>query len=97
MTETHRVIGLFATKQKGNHTMNDFHSLEQKLAANLTWHGARIKFLARFLTAFITTRTVNLAEIASVFAGHAQPDSHYECWKQAAALGYELRAVASGA
>lgn len=58
--------------------MIDFDSLEQKLAANLTWHGARLKFLARFLTARITTRTVNLAEIASVFAGTAQPDSHYE-------------------
>lgn len=58
--------------------MNDFHSLEQKLAANLTWHGARIKFLARFLTALITTRTVNLAQLASVFAGAAQVESHYE-------------------
>ena len=58
--------------------MNDFHSLEQKLAANLTWHGAHIKFLAHFLIALITTCTVNLAEIASVFAGCAQPDAHYE-------------------
>lgn len=58
--------------------MNDFHSLEQKLAANLAWHKARIKFLARFLTALITTRTVNLAQIASVFAGRAQANSHYE-------------------
>ena len=51
--------------------MNDFRSLEQKLAANLTGHGARIKFLARFLTALITTRTVNLAAIASGCAGRA--------------------------
>lgn len=58
--------------------MNDLHSLEQKLAANLDWHGARIKFLARFLTALITTRTVNLAEIASVFEGRAKTDSHYQ-------------------
>lgn len=58
--------------------MLDFHSLEQKLAANLDWHGARIKFLARFLAALITTRTVNLAQIACVFAGQAQPASHYE-------------------
>ncbi len=58
--------------------MNDFHSLEQKLAANLDWHGARIKFLARFLTAIITTRTVNLTAIASVFAGRAQPAAHDE-------------------
>ncbi len=58
--------------------MIDFDSLEQKLAANLDWHGARIKFLARFLAALLTTRTVNLAQIACVFAGDAQPDSHYE-------------------
>lgn len=58
--------------------MNDFHSFEQKLAANLDWHGARIKFLARFLVALITTRTVNLAHLACVFAGTAQPRSHYE-------------------
>jgi hypothetical protein len=53
-------------------------SLGQKLNANLDWHGARIKFLARFLVALITTRTVNLAQIACVFAGEAQPASHYE-------------------
>ena len=56
--------------------MQDFHRLEQKLAANLNWHGARIKFLARFMTALIQTRTVNLAEIATVFAGRAQPLAH---------------------
>lgn len=78
MTEKHRVIRLFVTKQKGNHTMIDFDSLEQKLTANLDWHGARIKFLARFLVALITTRTVNLAQIAQVLSGTAQPDSNYE-------------------
>ena len=56
--------------------MQDIHSLEQKLKANLNWHGARIKFLARFMTALIQTRTVNLAEIATVFAGRAQELSH---------------------
>ncbi len=56
--------------------MQDFHSLEQKLGANLSWHGARIKFLARFMTALVTTRTVKLVEIATVFGGRAQPLSH---------------------
>ena len=51
--------------------MQDLHSLEQKLKANLNWHGARIKFLARFMAALIQTQTVNLAEIATVFAGRA--------------------------
>ncbi len=58
--------------------MNDLRSLEQKLAANLDWHGARIKFLARFITALITTRTVNLTQLASVFDGTAQTASHYQ-------------------
>ena len=58
--------------------MNDLHSLEQKLATNLAWHGARIKFLARFMTALLTTRSVNLAQIASVFDGTAQTASHYQ-------------------
>lgn len=58
--------------------MNDFYSLEQKLSANLTWHRARIKFLARLITALITARTVNLSQLANIFAGSAQPDSHYQ-------------------
>jgi hypothetical protein len=66
VTANQRVIGLFVTKQKGNHVMIDFDCLEQKPATNLDWHGAHIKFLSRFLAALITTRTVNLAQIASV-------------------------------
>ena len=58
--------------------MNDLHSLEQKLADNLTWHPSRIKFLARLMSALVTARTVNLTQIAAVFAGRAQIDSHYK-------------------
>ena len=58
--------------------MIDFDSLAPKLAANLTGHGARLKFRAHFRTALITTRTVNLAAIASVFAGTAQPAAQDE-------------------
>lgn len=58
--------------------MNDLRRLEQKLASNLDWHGARIKFLARFMSALITTRSVNLAQLAPVFAGRAKPASHYQ-------------------
>ena len=52
--------------------------MEQKCAANLDWHGARIKFLVRFLVALVTTRTLNLVAIAQVLAGTAQPDSDQE-------------------
>ena len=53
-------------------------SLSHRTHVNLDWHGARIQFLARFLAALITTRTVNLAPLACVFDGEAQPDAHYE-------------------
>ena len=58
--------------------MNDLYSLEQKLAANLSWHRSRIKFLARLMSALVTTRSVNLTELAGVFAGRAQISSHYK-------------------
>lgn len=56
----------------------DIYSLEQILSQNLTWNRCRIKFLARFLVALFQVQTVNLAKIASVFAGNAKIASHYK-------------------
>ena len=56
----------------------DIYSLDQILAANLSWNRARIKFLARFLVALFQVPTVNLAKIASVFAGRAKTASNYK-------------------
>lgn len=56
----------------------DIYSLEQILAANLSWNGARSKFLARFLVALFQVQTVNLAKIAGVFAGEAKVASNYK-------------------
>jgi phosphate starvation-inducible membrane PsiE len=56
----------------------DIHSLEQILAANLSWNRARIKFLSRFLIALFQVQTVNLVKIASVFAGDAKAASNYK-------------------
>ncbi len=56
----------------------DIYSLEQILAANLSWNRARIKFLSRFLIALFQVQTVNLAKIASVFAGDAKVASNYK-------------------
>ncbi|MCA1628736.1 MAG: IS4 family transposase, partial [Acidobacteria bacterium] len=39
---------------------------------------ARGNFLAKFLVALVQVKTVNLSEIANVFAGRAQSDSHYK-------------------
>jgi len=58
--------------------MADTSLLERTLAENVAWNRARINFLARFIIALIEVRTVNLAEIASVFRGRAKPPSHYK-------------------
>src|SRR5205085_11626009 len=57
---------------------NNIRSLEQTLLENLPWNKARIKFLARFLLALYAVRTVNLASLATVFAGHAKEESNYK-------------------
>lgn len=58
--------------------MADTSHLERVLHHNVAWNKARINFLANFLIALIEVRTINLAEIACVFAGSAQPASHYK-------------------
>jgi hypothetical protein len=58
--------------------MTSIRPLERTLAENLAWNKARINFLAKFLIALIQVRTVNLTEIASVFAGRAKEASHYK-------------------
>lgn len=58
--------------------MRDLRSLEQTLAQNLPWHKARIKFVAAFIVALVTVKTVNLVELACAFAGRAQQDSQYK-------------------
>lgn len=58
--------------------MLDIHSLEQTLAANLTCHKARIKFMAAFLLALITVKNADLTEIANSLAGTAKTASNYK-------------------
>jgi hypothetical protein len=63
---------------RGETTMADIRPLERTLAENIDRHKARINFLAKFLVALIQVRSVNLSEIASVFAGRAKEESHYK-------------------
>ena len=56
----------------------DIRLLEQTLTANLPWNKARIKFVARFLLALFSQRTVNLAKLATAFAGHASEAANYK-------------------
>jgi hypothetical protein len=58
--------------------MADIRLLERTLAQNVAWNRARINFVAKFLVALIQVRSVNLAEVASVFAGGALKESHYK-------------------
>lgn len=58
--------------------MTSIRPLEQTLAQNIDWNKARINFLAKFLIALIQVRTINLTEIACVFAGSANQASHYK-------------------
>lgn len=58
--------------------MADIRLLERTLAQNVAWNKARINFLARFLVALVQVKTVNLAQVASVFAGRAKRESHYK-------------------
>jgi Transposase DDE domain len=58
--------------------MRDIRSLEQTLSENLPWHQARIKFVAAFVVALVTVKSVNLVELACVFAGKAKQDSQYK-------------------
>ena len=57
--------------------MADIRLLERTLAQNVAWNKARINFVAKFLVALIQVKSVNLAQIASVFAGSAAAQSHY--------------------
>jgi hypothetical protein len=58
--------------------MKDIRSLEQTLAQHLPWHRARVKFVAAFVLALVSVKTVNLVELACAFAGRAQQDSPYK-------------------
>ena len=58
--------------------MADIRLLERTLAQNVAWNRARINFVAKFLVALIQVRSVNLAEVAGVFAGGALKGSHYK-------------------
>lgn len=58
--------------------MADIRLLERTLQQNVAWNRARINFLARFIVALVQVKTVNLSQVASVFAGRAKRESHYK-------------------
>jgi hypothetical protein len=45
-------------------SMNQINLIRQTLRPHLSWHGARVAFLALFLVALVRVRTVNFVELA---------------------------------
>jgi hypothetical protein len=59
-------------------TQDPAYLLKVALSEHLSWHEARLNFLAHFLLALLRVRSVNLAELATGFGGRAKIDSHYK-------------------
>jgi len=73
------VRGLDRNDEKPNHPlMNELNRLRDTLRSHLSWHGARLNFVCLFLMALFQAKTVNLAELATVFANPVQISSNYK-------------------
>lgn len=62
--------------------MREINKLQAALSEHLSWHGARIKFLALFLVALFRVRTVNQAELAGAFASRTKTASNQKRLKR---------------
>lgn len=58
--------------------MDQITLLRQSLQPHLGWHRARLTFVSMFLIALFRVKTVNLAQLATAFAGQAQTNSYYK-------------------
>ena len=56
--------------------MKEISKLQAALSEHLSWHGARITFLALFLVALFRVRTVNQDELAGAFSSRARVESN---------------------
>ncbi|MGD1849966.1 MAG: IS4 family transposase, partial [Cyanophyceae cyanobacterium] len=55
--------------------MSESTRIQWALRPHLSWHGARLRFLALFLVALFRVETVNLDKLASVFPNQAKSAS----------------------
>lgn len=58
--------------------MNQINEIRAQLRPHMGWHGARLSFVALFLVALFRAKTVNLAELATVWGGNADEASNYK-------------------
>ncbi len=62
--------------------MSQISEIRAQLRPHLGWHGARLSFVALFLMALFRAKTVNLAELATVWGGRAAEASNYKRMQQ---------------
>ena len=58
--------------------MCQISEIRDQLRPHIGWHGARLSFVAMFLIALFRAKTVNLAELATVWGGDATEESNYK-------------------
>ena len=58
--------------------MSQISEIRNQLRPHIGWHGARLSFVAMFLMALFRAKTVNLAELATVWGGDAAEESNYK-------------------
>lgn len=58
--------------------MSQISEIRNQLRHHLGWHGARLSFLSLFLIALFRAKTVNLAELATVWGGNTAEASNYK-------------------
>ncbi|UAJ73051.1 IS4 family transposase [Synechocystis sp. PCC 7339] len=58
--------------------MSQISEIREQLRPHMGWHGARVSFVALFLVALFRAKTVNLAELATVWGGNAEEASNYK-------------------
>lgn len=58
--------------------MSEITRIQDALRPHLSWHGARLGFLALVLVALFRVETVNLDKLASVFSNHAKSASNHK-------------------
>ena len=52
--------------------------IREQLRPHLGWHGARLSFITLFIIALFRAKTVNLAELATVWGGRTAEASNYK-------------------
>jgi len=57
--------------------MNQISEIRAQLQPHMGWHATRLSFVFLFLVALFRAKTVNLAELATVWGGNAEEASNY--------------------